>query len=136
MERYLCEAVVPSDTSRAKHLIEAILNIASAHDFGEHDTFGIHLSLEEALMNAMKHGNRLDVTKYVTLVCIVSEGMMVLRITDEGTGFNPDGVADCLAEENLDKPNGRGLKLIQHFMSEVRWNETGNEIEMRKLKAA
>jgi len=134
MERYLCEAVVPSETGRASHLIEAILKLAEAHSFETGQIFGIHLALEEALMNAIKHGNKMDITKSVTLYCEVADGAMLIRIADEGPGFNPADVPDCLASENLEKPSGRGLKLIESFMSEVKWNDAGNEIEMRQLR--
>jgi serine/threonine-protein kinase RsbW len=134
MEHYLCEAVIPPDIARTTHLVEAILNLA--HEFDEKSIFGIQMSLVEALVNAIKHGNGEDLTKHVTLTCIVTDNAITIKIADEGPGFDPVTVPDCLVDENLDKPSGRGLELIRSLMESVQWNDKGNEIEMRQIKTA
>ena len=57
-----------------------------------------------------------------------------IRIADEGAGFNPQCVADCTADENLETPNGRGIMLMRNFMSRVEYNASGNCVTMEKLR--
>ena len=54
-------------------------------------------------------------------------------ITDEGSGFDPLDVPDPTAVENLERPCGRGLMLMKHYMSEVDFNERGNSVRMAKV---
>ena len=54
-------------------------------------------------------------------------------MSDEGPGFDPADVPDCTLDENLDKPSGRGLKLMRNFMTMVEYNEHGNRVVMEKI---
>ena len=83
-------------------------------------------------MNAIKHGNRFDASKQVTVECQLAENRVEIRVSDEGEGFRPEEVPDCTAEENLDKESGRGLLLMRSFMNEVEFNEQGNSVMMWK----
>src|SRR5438132_1325023 len=56
-----------------------------------------------------------------------------VRITDEGKGFDPSDVPDPTAIENLERPCGRGLMLMKHYMTEVEYNESGNSVSMAKV---
>ena len=77
-----------------------------ASGYTEHETFAIKLALEEALVNAIKHGNQMDADKRVYVVYHVTPERFDIRITDEGTGFNPEDVPDPTAIENLERPAG------------------------------
>jgi serine/threonine-protein kinase RsbW len=57
-----------------------------------------------------------------------------ISLCDEGIGFNPDDIPDPLADENLERPSGRGLFLIRHYMSEVIVHPPGNRMTMYKLR--
>src|SRR5206468_12742224 len=103
-------------------------------DFEDRDIFGIKLALEEALVNAIKHGNRLDGGKKVRIQIHVSGERLDIVIVDEGPGFNPDQVADPLAAENLERPNGRGLLLMRHYMTEVTYHPPGNRVTLSKIR--
>ena len=87
--------------------------------YSEHDIFAIKLALEEALVNAIKHGNQMDPDKRVLVGYQVTPQRFEIRITDEGQGFNPEDVPDPTAEENIERPCGRGLLLMRGFMTEV-----------------
>jgi len=100
------------------------------------DLFGIELALEETLTNAIRHGNRFDESKTVYVECKVSPDQFWLRVTDEGPGFRPNSVPDCTAEENLDCPGGRGLALIQAFMTTVQYHGCGNCVTLEKTRSA
>jgi len=99
------------------------------------DLFGIELALEESLSNAIRHGNCLDESKHVLVECKVSPERFWLRVRDEGTGFCPQDVPDCTADENLECPGGRGLALIKAYMNRVEHNPRGNCVTMEKIRS-
>jgi serine/threonine-protein kinase RsbW len=103
--------------------------------YAEKELFGIRLALEEALVNAIKHGNRLDASKQVRIRYHVSMNQFLIEIQDEGNGFDPEGLPDPLSPENLGRPGGRGVFLIRHYMSWVQYNETGNVVTLCKVRA-
>jgi len=82
----------------------------------------IRLALEEALVNAIKHGNSQDVAKRVHLDMDVVDDDLRLTIRDEGSGFDPKGVADPLAPENRMKTSGRGIFYMKTFMDQVHYS--------------
>ncbi|MEE2907330.1 MAG: ATP-binding protein [Planctomycetota bacterium] len=93
-------------------------------------TFAIRLSLEEAMANAMTHGNGGDETKRILLDCHIDADQVVMAIQDEGPGFDPDTVPDPTADENLTIASGRGLALIKAFMTHVEIPRPGNRLEL------
>ena len=124
--------VIPSDPVEARRVqeqIEAQLQLSHCHD---HDLFSIKLALEEALVNAIKHGNQFDRTKQVKITYQVLPDRFEIHITDEGTGFDPADVPDPTAVENLERPCGRGLMLMRHYMTEVTFSKSGNSVIMAK----
>jgi serine/threonine-protein kinase RsbW len=104
----------------------------------EDSIYWVGVSIRECVVNAIKHGNRQDASKRVfvefhTVVSTVRE--MMIRVRDEGSGFDPEDVPDPLAPENLLKGSGRGIFLIRSFMDDVqlqRAPEGGMEIRMVK----
>jgi serine/threonine-protein kinase RsbW len=127
------DLVIASDPAEARSIqeqIEQLLHERQAHD---HDIFSIRLALEEALVNAIKHGNQMDPAKKVKISYRLLADRFEVAISDEGTGFNPNDVPDPTAAENLERPCGRGLMLMRHYMSEVRYNDRGNAVIMSKL---
>jgi len=124
--------VISSDTAEAHRVqdqIEQSLQAAACHDC---DLFSIKLALEEALVNAIKHGNQYDPAKRVHIAYRLLPNLFEVRITDEGAGFDPADVPDPTAFENLKLPSGRGLMLMRHYMSEVTFNDRGNAVTMCK----
>ncbi len=132
---WVWEQSIPTDLQVALQVLNNILEKLQHYRWGQRDIFGIHLALEEALINAMKHGNRMDPNKQVHLWCCVSHDQFQVRITDQGQGFKPEEVPDCTDPDNLERPCGRGLLLMRNFMSEVVYNEKGNQVTMRKLRS-
>ena len=97
----------------------------------------VSVAIRESVINAIKHGNRNDVTKHVFVDLETPHGQpqLNIRVRDEGEGFEPEEVADPLAPENLLKSSGRGIFLIRNFMDNVvlqRAPEGGMEIRMTK----
>ena len=95
----------------------------------------IELALQEAVANAIRHGCRGDVTKKLQCsVNIDSAGEVMITVRDPGPGFDPQTVADPLAPENMLKPSGRGIFLINGLMDDVEFADGGRELRMRKKK--
>lgn len=124
------EITIPSDLGEARlvqtQIEEALLGVS----YTEHEVFAVRLAVEEALVNAIKHGNQLDPDKRVEVSFQVTCERFDIRIVDEGPGFNPDDVPDPTAIENIERPCGRGLLLIRGFMSEVNYHGRGNIVTM------
>ncbi len=125
---------IPSDYAEGHRVQEEILSRLEKLEWIRNDLFGIRLSMEEALVNAIKHGNQLDVEKQVHVTCQIGEQRIVITITDEGHGFDPEAVPDCTQLENLERPCGRGIKLMRSFMSRVEYNPRGNRVVLEKLR--
>jgi serine/threonine-protein kinase RsbW len=128
------EVVIPSDPAEARRVQEEIESALKSHQFSSPDIFGIKLALEEALVNAIKHGNQLDRAKTVRIAYHITPERFDVLIADQGPGFDPTEVPDPTAVENLERPSGRGLMLMRHYMTEVRYNEHGNVVVMSKIR--
>ena len=128
------EVTFPSDTAEARRLQDAIEENLRGNSFTDHEIFGIRLALEEALVNAIKHGNQMDRTKNVHVAYHVTNDRFDIFIKDEGSGFDPGDVPDPTAVENLERPCGRGLMLMRHYMTEVHFSDRGNSVTMCKLR--
>lgn len=126
------EISFPSDTAKGQEVQERIISAMDAYSFSDKDVFGMRLALEEALVNAIKHGNSMDSNKEVHVTCQVDDIQTRITIRDEGTGFDPGDVPDPTDEDNLEKPGGRGIMLMKAFMTEVSYSDDGNEVLLVK----
>jgi len=102
--------------------------------FCEHDQFGVRLAIEEAIVNAIKHGNGEDPAKAVRVSYCVNSRELITEVEDQGPGFNPSAVPNPLAPENLERPGGRGVFLMRHYMTFVQFNERGNRVLLYKTR--
>jgi serine/threonine-protein kinase RsbW len=127
------ELVISSDLDQGRQVRELIEKKLRKTRFSKKDIFGIRLALEEAIVNAIKHGNRMDRKKQVHVHFKVCADRFDIGITDEGTGYEPGEVPDPLADENLERPGGRGLLLMKHYMTEVTVHPPGNRLTMCKV---
>jgi serine/threonine-protein kinase RsbW len=130
----LTEVVVPNDLRSAKGPEDRIMSALARCKYDEETIFAIKLALEEALTNGVKHGNKNDPAKKLTVRYCISPQQAVIMVGDEGAGFSPESVPDPTAEENLERPNGRGIMLMHAYMTRVRYNRAGNEVWMLKEK--
>ena len=128
------EFVIPSDLSEGRYIQELIEKQLRQYQFDDKEIFSIHLALEEAIVNAIKHGNQMDQTKKVHVCFRVLPDRFDIGITDEGPGYDPGEVPDPLADENLERPCGRGLFLMKHYMTEVTVHPPGNRLTMCKVR--
>lgn len=108
--------------------------IAKKAGVDEDEVFRISMAVREAAVNAVLHGNSYDPAKRVTASFETSHDALVIRISDQGQGLDPDTLPDPLAPENLLRGSGRGIFLIRSFMDEVRFRQLhpGTEITLIK----
>ena len=129
-----CSLVVKSRPFAIVKVCEQVLSKLEANGFDKDDIFAVHLALEEAFLNAVKHGNKMDPTKEVKIDYSVGLDKIEISMTDEGEGFKPEAVADPRFGEGLYKPGGRGLLLINSYMDMVKFTERGNSLYMVRYK--
>ncbi|MDQ3439680.1 MAG: ATP-binding protein, partial [Planctomycetota bacterium] len=108
---------IRSDFSAGHDVQKRILDAVQKAGFNSQSTFAIKLALEEALINAIKHGNKLDLKKNVHIEASISPTVTEITIEDEGPGFERSSVPDPTLEENLDKCSGRGILLMEAYMT-------------------
>ncbi|MCC7423097.1 MAG: ATP-binding protein [Planctomycetaceae bacterium] len=128
------EVTIPSDTVQGQAVQERIVRMLETLDYPPRDVFGVRLALEEAIVNAIKHGNGMDPEKNVRIECSISSERVTIEIEDQGEGFVPSEVPDPTDFENLEKPCGRGLMLMRSFMNRIDFNETGNRVTIEKIR--
>jgi serine/threonine-protein kinase RsbW len=113
------------DFESRMEILEAIQafvdRLASAGGLDEDGVHDLSVSVRECVVNALKHGNKLDPAKRVSVAFGLEVGAIEVWIQDEGEGFNPDAVPDATAPENLLNAAGRGLFFMRAFMSEVEY---------------
>jgi serine/threonine-protein kinase RsbW len=126
------EVRIPSSTTEGQKVQERIIKRLEEIGFPSRGIFGVRLALEEALVNAIKHGNGLDPNKEVTVECQISQEKVRVVIEDQGAGFRLEDVPDPTEDENLEKPGGRGIMLMRAFLSVVEYNERGNRVVLEK----
>ncbi len=129
-----CSIVVESKSSAVVDVCKEILAKLEEHNFDKDDIFAVHLTSEEAFLNAVKHGNKMDPTKKVKIDYSVNSEKVEITITDEGAGFEPESVDDPRFGEGLYEPGGRGLLLMNSYMDVVKHSEHGSSVYMVRYK--
>ena len=99
----------------------------------------VSVTVRESVINAIKHGNQGDESKRVVVEFAPFPSLqpeeLVIRVRDEGDGFDPGELADPLAPENIMKSSGRGIFLIRNFMDDVVLERaTGGGMEIHMVK--
>jgi serine/threonine-protein kinase RsbW len=123
------------DRKKVSSLIDKILGLAESKGFGTSSLFAIRLAIEEGITNAFEHGHEgLDPSTPVHIEYAVSHNDIQIAIEDQGPGFSPDALPDPTLIENLSKPSGRGVMLMQAYMSEVHFNKAGNRVKLRYIR--
>lgn len=131
-----CE-VIPSTLAALNSIEEKVMGVVKNLPCAPEDLLGASLSLREALANAILHGNQNDPTKRVLVACFcecATDGGLLLVVRDEGHGFDINAVPDPRGAEGIYSWHGRGIYLMRHFMDEVRYEDGGTEVVMRKRK--
>jgi serine/threonine-protein kinase RsbW len=129
-----CSMVVDGKPFAIAGVCSKILSELQRNRFSQDDIFAVHLAMEEAFINAIKHGNKMDPAKKVKIDYSVASDKVEISMTDQGEGFDPESVPDPRVGQNLYRPEGRGLFLINSYMDVVTFNDRGNQVRMVRFK--
>lgn len=135
-EAWQYDEQLPSDPDNCSQIISVLLDQLESFQWNNRDTFGIHMAMEEAVLNAIRHGNQCDPEKLVRVEMEISHERFYSRITDQGDGFDPAAIPDPTLEENLEKTSGRGVMLMNSFVDKVVYNDVGNSVELKKTRTS
>jgi serine/threonine-protein kinase RsbW len=127
---------IPSSLAAGHKLIEEFVRGLEEHGWDGRELFQVQLAVEEAMVNAITHGNREAPDKDVEVELHVSRTSAYMRIRDCGEGFCPEDLPDPTDDEHVDVPHGRGVMLIREMMDEVTYNACGNQVIMIKHREA
>jgi serine/threonine-protein kinase RsbW len=141
----LRNALADSTTSRVSYTMDSSLGsvdkieqlaeqCAQRAAFDEDTIPHIAMAVREAAVNAVLHGNAYDTAKHITASFETTTDSLIIRITDQGPGLNPDTIPDPLAPENILRGSGRGIFLIRAFMDEVNFRQLHPGTELTLIK--
>jgi serine/threonine-protein kinase RsbW len=108
----------------------AIDDITADIGISQDDYGKIMVSAMEAVNNAILHGNHSNPRKIVEIEISYKDGMLNIKVTDEGPGFKPEAVPDPTTPENIEALNGRGIYLMSHLADKIEYNTKGNSVTM------
>ena len=109
---------------------KVILDEVGRRGYPEASRFALRLALEEAIVNAFRHGHKNLPKTPVDVEWSVDDHAARITVIDRGPGFKPDAVPDPTLDENLDVPSGRGIMLMRAYMSSIEYNDSGNAVTM------
>jgi anti-sigma regulatory factor (Ser/Thr protein kinase) len=127
--------IIPADPMSIPRVTDGVKQMLQEKDWPEARIMAVELALQEALANAIRHGCGNVRSRQVQCVVTVDDkGELLVVVRDPGPGFEAASVANPLAPENMLKPGGRGIFLINQLMDEVDFRDGGREVQMRKRK--
>jgi len=126
------EFELPSDLTLMNGVLQYLLERVAKLGVIAPEKSNLFIALDEAFVNAVKHGNKNDPTKLVRVGAELSPKEACFTIEDEGEGFDVQTIPDPCDPTNLFKSSGRGVLLIYNIMDEVEYNAQGNRVKMVK----
>ena len=124
---------IPSDIAYIRKASAEIENFLKSYKIDDSTLFDVRLCVEEAVRNAIVHGNKYNKKLSVFVNYSFRDGKLIIEVEDEGKGFNPKKVPDPTKGKYLLKAGGRGVYLIQKLMDEVEYKDGGNKLSMVKF---
>jgi serine/threonine-protein kinase RsbW len=121
--------------SELRRICAKILCHSQNLEYSNDDLFAIHLAMEEAIINAVRHGNKQDPAGNVIIEYDLTPQRVDLWVTDQGKGFDSAHLADPRLGDNVYKTDGRGVLLIRSYMDVVEYNDLGNSVHMTKFNS-
>ena len=126
------ECSLPSEVTAISPFVDELMPLLRNCGCVSEGVSDVEIALREALANAIIHGNHEDRRKYVHVVCRCKPDEVSLAVKDEGSGFDVNAVPDPTARENIGSIHGRGILVMKAVMDEVRFEEGGIVVQMRK----
>ena len=126
------ECSLPSEVTAISPFVDKLMLLLRNCACVPEGVSDVEIALREAMANAIIHGNREDRRKHVHVTCRCEPGEVSIVVKDEGEGFDINKVPDPTAPENIGSVHGRGIHVIRALMDEVRFDEGGAVIHMKK----
>jgi serine/threonine-protein kinase RsbW len=126
---------ITNDRETIDAIQDRVVQAAETLGYSSSAQFALRLAIEEAIINAFKHGHAgLDSKTPIHVHFEVDARRIFVAVEDQGPGFTPEDVPDPTLDENLERPSGRGLILMRAYMTRVDYNDRGNRVEMELIK--
>jgi serine/threonine-protein kinase RsbW len=126
------EFELPSDLALMNGVLDYLQERVAKLGLIKPDRSNLFVALDEAFVNAVKHGNKSDPTKLVRITAELTPQEASFTVEDEGEGFDITQIPDPCDPANLFRTSGRGVLLIYNIMDEVEYNAQGNRVKMVK----
>lgn len=123
---------IPSTLPVVRDLVEEVAQLLDAAVWGAEAVFAVRMGLDEAVANAVKHGNQGDAIKRVLVEMALHPDRVELKVRDQGGGFDPLALPDPTGADCIGRTHGRGVMLMRVYMNEVCYNWQGNEVSMMR----
>ncbi len=120
--------LIKSDVRELKKVEDFLINIFNEYNLDKKYFNKIYLCISEAVLNSIKHGNKNDLNKEVSIIVDCSRHKMNIQIEDEGDGFDIDMVENPTLKENINKESGRGIFIIKNLSDKIEYNKKGNQV--------
>lgn len=132
MQRIAETIKVASNVSNIRKISSRIVDLLMERNVDKSRIFDIRLSAEEAVLNAIEHGNKKSSSLSVTVSIEIDDDKAVIGVEDEGKGFDHRSLPDPTTDENILRSHGRGVYLVHKLMDEVQYNDNGNRVKLTK----
>jgi len=126
------ERSLPSEVAAISPFVDKLMLLLRKCGSVSEGVSDVEIALREALANAIIHGNHENPRKHVHVRCRCEPDEIAIAVKDEGRGFDVNTITDPTAPENTGSVHGRGIYLMKAFMDEVRFEEGGVVVHMRK----
>ena len=120
-----------SDPKNVHRVEQFLLKMNSSLKFSDEQLGTLLVVVTEAVNNAIIHGNKRNASKKVVVTGTVQDHLLVIKVKDEGKGFDPQGIPNPIDEGNLLRESGRGVFLMRQLAENVSYNSKGNEVTMK-----
>ena len=120
-----------SDPKNVHRVEQFLLKMNSSLKFSDEQLGTLLVVVTEAVNNAIIHGNKRNASKKVVVTGTVEDHLLVIKVKDEGKGFDPQGIPNPIDEGNLLRESGRGVFLMRQLAENVSYNSRGNEVTMK-----
>jgi serine/threonine-protein kinase RsbW len=125
---------LPSEVAEISPFVDKLMLLLTYCGCVPEDVGDVEIALREAVANAIIHGNHEDRRKHVHVTCRCEPDEVSIAVKDEGEGFEIDNVPDPTAPENIGSAHGRGIYVMKALMDEIRFEQGGAVIRMRKVR--
>ena len=126
----------PSNSESMREIQDSVAQLLGELEYPKRDCFAVRLALEEALANAVKHGNGRDESKTFEVRCKANSEVVEIEVCDQGAGFALERVPSPTEGERLFNANGRGLALMERFMDRIEFRSNGSSVLMQKRRSS